>query len=56
MTTYRDRHLAGLTTDPNSDTEMTVDQLKAGLKALNQPVSGSKADLEKRLTEAQKNA
>jgi hypothetical protein len=56
VTTYRDRHLAGLHRDPNSDEELTVEQLKAGLKALDQPVSGSKAELEKRLAEAQKTA
>jgi hypothetical protein len=52
MTTYRDRHLAGHYADPAA--ELTADQLKAQLKALGQPVSGTKAELEKRLAKAQK--
>jgi hypothetical protein len=56
MTPYRDRHHAGLHRAPDNNEPMTVEQLKAGLKALDQPVSGTKAELEKRLAEAQKTA
>jgi hypothetical protein len=56
MTTYRDRHLAGLYDPPNTDTDKTVADLKEALRVLGQPVSGSKSDLEKRLAKAQQNA
>lgn len=56
MTTYRDRHLAGIHANPEATQERTVDELKTALKALDQPVSGTKAELEKRLADAQKQA
>lgn len=56
MTTYRDRLNAGLHTAPDANQERTVNDLKTALKALGQPVSGTKAELETRLAEAQKNA
>jgi hypothetical protein len=56
MTTYRDRLIAGIHDAPDTEQDRTVEQLKAALKALDQPVSGSKAELEKRLAEAQKTA
>jgi hypothetical protein len=56
MTTYRDRHLAGIHADPNAEQDRSVDDLKEALRVLGQPVSGTKAELEKRLAKAQKNA
>lgn len=56
MTTYRDRHLAGLHANPDLEQERSVDELKEALRVLGQPVSGSKAELEKRLAKAQKQA
>jgi hypothetical protein len=56
MTSYRDRLNAGLHDAPDQATDRTVDQLKTALTALGQPVSGSKAELEKRLATAQRNA
>ena len=45
MTTYRDRHHAGLHTAPNTEATKTTADLKAALKALGQPVSGTKSEL-----------
>ena len=56
VTTYRERHLAGIHANPNEEAERTVDDLKTALKALDQPVSGNKAELQARLEEAQKTA
>jgi hypothetical protein len=56
MTTYRDRHLAGIHADPNAAEDRGVADLKEALRVLGQPVSGSKAELEKRLAKAQKAA
>lgn len=54
MTAYRDRLIAGIHDAPQAD--KSTAELKAALKALDQPVSGNKAELEKRLATAQKNA
>jgi hypothetical protein len=56
MTTYRDRLIAGTHDAPDADQDKSVDDLKEALRVLGQPVSGSKAELEKRLAKAQKNA
>lgn len=56
MTAYRDRLLAGVHTAPDAQTDQTVDELKDALRALGQPVSGTKSELEKRLADARKNA
>src|SRR5687768_2091350 len=56
LTTYRDRHHAGIHANPNADTGRTVTDLKTALKALGQATSGTKAELEQRLADAQKNA
>ena len=53
VTTYRDRHLAGVYAAPDAEQDRTVAELKDALKVLGQPVSGSKAELEKRLEKAQ---
>ena len=46
MTTYRERHLAGLyKPDASWTDEATVAELKEALAAKGQPVSGSKAEL-----------
>lgn len=56
MTTYRDRLLAGHHDAPDAAADKSVAELKTALKALDQPVSGTKAELEARLADAQKNA
>jgi hypothetical protein len=56
MTTYRDRLIAGIHDAPDTAKDKTVNDLKDALRALDQPVSGSKAELEQRLAEARKNA
>jgi predicted nucleic acid-binding Zn ribbon protein len=56
MTTYRDRLIAGIHDAPGTEADKTVADLKAALKALDQPVTGNKQELEQRLSEARKNA
>jgi predicted nucleic acid-binding Zn ribbon protein len=56
VTTYRDRLIAGIHDAPGTEADKTVADLKAALRALDQPVSGSKAELEQRLADAQQNA
>ena len=56
MTTYRDRLIAGVHDAPTAASEKNVAELKEALAALGQPVSGSKAELQKRLEKAQQTA
>lgn len=56
MTTYRDRHLAGLYEAAGASTDKSKAQLQEALRALDQPVTGTKAELEARLAEAQAQA
>lgn len=56
MTTYRDRLIAGIHDAPNTAADKSTAELKDALRALGQPVSGTKGELEKRLADAQKNA
>jgi hypothetical protein len=56
MTTYRDRLIAGIHDAPGTEADKTVADLKAALKALDQPVTGNNQELEQRLSEARKNA
>jgi predicted nucleic acid-binding protein len=51
LTTYRDRHLAGLYLPEDQQAERTVDELKAALKEQGKPVSGTKDELIARLAE-----
>lgn len=53
MTTYRDRHLAGLY-DTSGNKDKTVAELKDALKALDLPTTGTKDELAKRLSDAGK--
>lgn len=56
MTTYRDRLNAGTHTADPPDEDLTVDQLKTRLRALDQPVYGTKAELQERLEQAREDA
>lgn len=56
MTPYRDRLNAGHYTTAPADKEPTVAELQDQLRALDQPVSGTKAELVARLEEAQAEA
>lgn len=51
MTTYRDRHLAGLYSSEEERAEQTVEQLKQQLKDQGKPTSGTKDELLARLAE-----
>ena len=58
MTPYRDRLHAGHYSpggkqeQPEADDQMTIDELKDALRERDLPVSGSKAELQARLDEA----